>query len=70
MDISGQTCKNISKTERAMEKCMLGIGFIVRIKNLEMRRKSKVKNITTRTDNLKWSWTVHKLRSKINKWSK
>lgn len=62
--------EKLAKTQRAMERSMLSIRLSDRIRNWEIRRKTKVTDIITRIENLKWSWTGHMLRCKTNKWSK
>lgn len=49
---------------------MLGIKLKDRIRNADIRAKTKVTNILTCIDCQKWGSTGKMLRNKINKWSK
>ncbi|CAH2095489.1 unnamed protein product [Euphydryas editha] len=59
-----------ASTQTAMERSMLGTRLSDKIRNSEIRRKTKVADIITRIEHLKWGWTGYMLRCKINKWSK
>lgn len=60
----------LASTQRAMERSMLGARLSDKIRNSEMRKKTKITDIITRIEHLKWGWTGHMLRCKMNKWSK
>lgn len=61
--------ERLACTQRAMERSMLGTRLSDKIRNSEIRRKTKVTDIVTRIEHLKWGWTGHMLRCKTNKWS-
>jgi hypothetical protein len=52
-----------------MERSMIGVKLIDKIKKEEVRKKTKVPDILTHIDHLKWRWTGHMLRCPGNKWS-
>lgn len=62
--------EKLRKCQRAMERSMLAIKLNDRIASTEIRDKTKVTDILTRIDQLKWRWTGHMLRCKTDKWSK
>lgn len=55
--------------QRAMERSMIGIKKQDKIRNIVIRSKTKVTDILTRIDSLKWRWTGHMLRGTQEKWS-
>ncbi|KAI8432380.1 hypothetical protein MSG28_004787 [Choristoneura fumiferana] len=59
--------RKMVKCQRAMERSMLGLKLSDKIKSTEIMKKTKVSDILTRIDHLKWSWTGHMLRCKQNK---
>lgn len=52
------------------ERSMLGERLKDKIRNDDVRSNTKVTNVLTRVDQLKWKWTGHLLRSSPEKWSK
>ncbi|KAI8422947.1 hypothetical protein MSG28_014050 [Choristoneura fumiferana] len=62
--------EKLATTQRAMERSMLGIRLSDKIRNTDIRRKTKVIDIIARINHLKWGWTGHMLRSGRDKWSK
>lgn len=62
--------EKLAKCQRAMERSMLHIKLKDKITTTEIRNKTKVTDILTRIDQLKWRWTGHMLRCKTDKWSK
>ncbi|GBP67515.1 hypothetical protein EVAR_49882_1 [Eumeta japonica] len=55
--------------QRAMELSMVGIKNEDKIRNTVIRSKTKVTDVLTRIDSLKWRWTGHMLRGTQEKWS-
>ncbi|GBP64504.1 hypothetical protein EVAR_49303_1 [Eumeta japonica] len=55
--------------QRAMERSMIGIKKEDKIQNTVIRSKTKVTDVLTRIDSLKWRWTGHMLRGTQEKWS-
>lgn len=56
--------------QRAMERSMLGIKKQDRKRNTFIRSKTRIVDILTKIDQLKWRWVGHMLRSTQDKWSK
>ncbi|XP_030025374.2 uncharacterized protein LOC115443910 [Manduca sexta] len=56
--------------QRSMERSLIGIKKQDKRRNTFIRSKTKVTDVLTRIDNLKWRWTGHMLRSTQEKWSK
>lgn len=56
--------------QRAMERSMLGFRKADKKRNTFIRAKTKVTDILTKIDQLKWRWAGHTLRSPQEKWSK
>ena len=60
----------LTKCQRAMERSMLGVKLKDKIRNIDIRSKTRVNDILTQIDMQKWRWTGHMLRCTLNKWSK
>ena len=54
--------------QRAIERRMLGVSLRDRIRNEELRRRSKIKDVIERIAELKWSWAGHVARQSDTKW--
>lgn len=57
-------------TQRAMERAMLGVSLRDRIRNEEIRRRTKVTDIAYRVSKLKWQWAGHIARRTDGRWSR
>ena len=57
-------------TQRAMERQMLHISLRDKIRNIEIRSKTKVKDILEKIKEAKWRWAGHVARMQDNKWTK
>ena len=57
-------------TQRAMERLMAGVTKKDRIRNTELRRKTKVEDIILRIKKSKWRWAGHTARQNDNRWTK
>ena len=57
-------------TQRAMERAMLGVSLMDRIRNVEIRRRTKVTDIVQRICKLKWQWAGHICRRSDNRWGR
>ncbi|CAH2234703.1 jg4689 [Pararge aegeria aegeria] len=55
-------------TQRAMERAMLGVSLRDRIRNVEMRRRTRVTQVAQRVAKLKWHWAGHIVRRKDGRW--
>ncbi|RVE41117.1 hypothetical protein evm_014233 [Chilo suppressalis] len=54
--------------QRAMERAMLGISLRDRVRNDEIRRRTKVTDIARRIAQLKWNWAGHIARRTDGRW--
>lgn len=57
-------------TQRAMERAMLGVSLRDRIRNTEIRQRTKVTDIARRICKLKWQWAGHIARRTDNRWGR
>ncbi|CAK1597712.1 unnamed protein product [Parnassius mnemosyne] len=62
--------ERLTKCQRAMERSMLGLKIKDRVRNDDIRTRTKLTDILTRINVQKWRWAGHLLRHPINKWSK
>ncbi|CAH2265287.1 jg19802 [Pararge aegeria aegeria] len=60
--------RRLRVTQRAMERAMLGVSLRDRIRNVEIRRRTKVTDIAQRVAKLKWQWAGHIVRRKDGRW--
>ena len=56
--------------QRAMERSMLGVSLLDRIRNEEIRRRTNVTDIALRVSKLKWQWAGHIARRTDNRWGR
>ena len=62
--------RKLKVTQRAMERAMLGISLRDRIRNDEIRRRTKVVDIAQRISKLKWQWAGHIARRTDGRWGR
>ena len=55
--------------QRAMERAMLGISLRDKIRNTDIRKRTRVADITAKVAKLKWRWAGHVARREDNRWS-
>ena len=60
--------RRLKVTQRAMERAMLGISLRDRIRNQEIRKRTKVADIARRIAQLKWQWAGHIARRTDGRW--
>lgn len=60
--------RRLKVTQRAMERAMLGVSLRDRIRNEEIRRRTKVTDIARRIAQLKWQWAGHIARRTDGRW--
>ncbi|GBP75857.1 Putative uncharacterized transposon-derived protein F52C9.6 [Eumeta japonica] len=60
----------LARCQRGMERSMLGLKLLDKERSIDIRKKTKVTDILSRIDHLKWRWAGHMLRCKREKWSK
>ena len=57
-------------TQRAMERRILNIKLQDRVTNIEIRRRTRVKDVVERVCTLKWNWAGHIGRMTDNRWTR
>jgi len=60
----------LAKTQRAMERLMLNIKLKDRVRNEDIRKKTKLIDVKQHIASLKWRWAGHTLRQSDNRWNK
>ncbi|KAJ8704650.1 hypothetical protein PYW07_011838 [Mythimna separata] len=60
----------LERCQKGMERSMLNLKLKDRVRSADIRRKTKLTNILSRIDQLKWRWAGHMLRCNKEKWSK
>ncbi|CAH2237128.1 jg23267 [Pararge aegeria aegeria] len=56
------------KAQRAMERAMLGVSLRDKIRNVEIRRRTRVTDIAQRVAKLKWQRAGHIVRRRDGRW--
>jgi hypothetical protein len=59
----------INVTQKAMETAMLGVSLRNRIRNDEIRKRTKVTDIARLIADLKWQWAEHITRMTDGRWA-
>ena len=62
--------RKLITTQRAMERQMLRISLRDKVKNTDIRQKTKVKDILEKVKEAKWRWAGHVARMQDNRWTK
>ena len=62
--------RKLKVTQRAMERAMLGVSLRDRLRNEEIRRRTKVTDIAQRISKLKWQWAGHIARRTDGRWGR
>jgi hypothetical protein len=60
--------RRLNVTQKAMERAMLGVSLRDRIRNDEIRKRTKVTDIARRIADLKWQWAGHIARRTDGHW--
>ncbi|CAH2220640.1 jg26072 [Pararge aegeria aegeria] len=60
--------RRLRVTQRAMERAMLGVSLRDKIRNVEIRRRTRVTDIDQRDAKLKWQWAGHIVRKRDGSW--
>ncbi|CAH2236485.1 jg21245 [Pararge aegeria aegeria] len=60
--------RRLRVTQRAMERTMLGVSLRDQIRNMEIRRRTRVTDIAQRVAKLKWQWAAHIVRRRDGRW--
>ena len=56
--------------QRAMERRMLNMTMRDKIRNSEIRKQTKVKDVMLKVKDAKWRWAGHLIRREGNRWTK
>lgn len=64
------SASKLQKTQRAMERAMLGVSLRDKIPNVEIRSKTKLPDILTQVAAMKWKWAGHLARTSDDRWTK
>lgn len=64
-----EAMEKLKVAQRAMERAMLGVSLRDRIRNTEIRRRTKLTDIAQRVASLKWKWAGHISRREDERWS-
>lgn len=59
----------IAKFQRAAERSMLGLTLMDKVRNTEIRRRTKVIDAVRMMCRLKWKWAGHLARATDGRWS-
>ena len=62
--------QKLQVAQRGMERCMLRITKKDRMRNTEIRARTKISDIIIRVKKLKWNWAGHIARRQDNRWTK
>ncbi|XP_028175804.1 uncharacterized protein LOC114364024 [Ostrinia furnacalis] len=62
--------RRLKVTQRAMERAMLGVSLRDRIRNEEIRRRTRVTDIARRIAKIKWQWAGHIARRADGRWGR
>ncbi len=60
----------LSVAQRAMERAMLGVSLRDKIRNVEIRQRTKVTDIARKICRLKWQWAGHVARKTDGRWAR
>jgi hypothetical protein len=60
--------RRLNVTQRAMERAKLGVSLRDRIRNYEIRKRTKVIDIARRIADLKWQWSGYIVRRTDGPW--
>ncbi|CAG4968657.1 unnamed protein product [Parnassius apollo] len=62
--------RTLKVAQRAMERAMLGVSLRDRLRNEDIRSKTRVTDIAQRISKLKWQWAGHIARRTDNRWGR
>jgi len=66
---NAETTQRLRVTQRAMERCMLGIARRDKKKNEWIRARTKIEVVINTAKKLKWKWDVHIARRSDARWT-
>ena len=56
--------------QRAMERSILGVKLMDKIRNTDLRSRTKIADVGTKASTLKWDWAGHVCRMPKESWAK
>ena len=62
--------RKLKVTQRAMARAMLGVSLRDRIRNEDIRKRTKVTDVARRIAKLKWQWAGHIARRTDGRWGR
>ena len=68
--MSVEQMRRLAVTQRSMERRMIGVTLRDRVRNVEVRKLTKVVDIVERVSRLKWQWAGHIARQENSRWTK
>ena len=69
-NLTKQTVHQLQVAQRAMERAILGISLLDHVPNVEIRKRTKVTDITRKVASAKWRWAGHVCRREDGRWSR
>ena len=69
MALTVKSASRLRVTQRAMERAMLNISLRDKIRNVEIRRRTKVNDVMEEIAANKWRWAGHVARQDSNRWT-
>lgn len=69
MAITRKVAEQLKVTQRAMERVMLGITLRDKVRNRQLRDKTKITDVIERVASLKWRWIGHVARQDSERWT-
>lgn len=69
MSLTKKSANKLRTSQRAMERSMLGISLRQKIRNEEIRRQTKVRDVIEEYATMKWRWAGHVARQQHDRWS-
>lgn len=65
MSLTKASVHKFKTTQKAMERVMLNVSIKDKIRNEEIRRRTKVTNIVKDIAKMKWRWASHVARQRL-----
>ncbi|CAK1604107.1 unnamed protein product [Parnassius mnemosyne] len=62
--------RKLKVAQRAMERAMLGVSLRDKLRNEDIRSRTRVTDIAQRISKLKWQWAGHIARRTDNRWGR
>ncbi|CAK1604627.1 unnamed protein product [Parnassius mnemosyne] len=62
--------RKLKVAQRAMERAMLGVSLRDKLRNEDIRSRTRITDIAQRISKLKWQWAGHIARRTDNRWGR